>query len=189
LWDVAFVMGGQRTTKPEPELFDVRAKEFTLPELAYEAHEEAFDELELIGFPMCSPFELLQQPPDVTLRSADLKDHIGKPVTIIGYLIHVKHTPTSKGERMHFGVFLDLDGQWLDTVHFPPVARKHPFQGPGCYRITGKVVEEFEFVSIEVSKLERLAYVSLDNTPARLKPVDSYGRRGSSHAVIASGTN
>ena len=60
---------------------------------------------------------------------------------------------------MNFGTFLDQDGQWLDTVHFPPSARRYPFRGKGIYRITGKVVEEFGFLSIEVIKQERMAYV------------------------------
>ena len=61
---------------------------------------------------------------------------------------------------MYFGTFLDQDGQWLDTVHFPPVAKRYPFRGKGIYRITGKVVEEFDFLSIEVITQERMAYVS-----------------------------
>ena len=77
---------------------------------------------------------------------------------------------------MQFGVFLDLDGQWLDTVHFPPVAKQFPFRGPGCYLITGKVVEEFEFVSIETKEMQRLPYVSMEPTSVRLKPVDNYSR-------------
>ena len=59
---------------------------------------------------------------------------------------------------MHFGTFLDQEGQWLDTVHFPPIAKKYPFRGKGIYRIVGKVVEEFDFLSIEVLRQERLPY-------------------------------
>lgn len=178
LWDMHFVINGHRKTQPKRELFDIAPKDLSLPELFYQKHEDAFDEMELFGFPMCSPFELLENQPDVSLRSADLKKHIGETVSIIGYLVHVKHTPTSKGEMMHFGVFLDLDGHWIDSVHFPPVAKSHPFQGPGCYRVTGKVVEEFEFVSIEVESQERLPYVNLEETSVRLRPLDNYsGRR------------
>lgn len=74
---------------------------------------------------------------------------------------------------MQFGVFLDLDGHWLDTVHFPSAAKHYPFRGPGCYLITGKVVEEFEFISIEVKEMQRLPYISMEPVSPRLKPVEN----------------
>jgi len=171
LWDAHFLLGNTKRTHPKRELFDVGAKEFKLPPLYHHVHEDTFDEMELLGFPLCSPFLLLKEPPAVQLKSADLIHHIGKTVSIIGYLVHVKNTPTSKGEKMQFGVFLDLDGHWLDTVHFPPVAKYFPFRGPGCYLITGKVVEEFEFISIEVKEMQRLPYISMEPASPRLKPV------------------
>ena len=75
-------------------------------------------------------------------------------------MVTLKNTGTSKGDRMYFGTFLDQNGHWIDTVHFPPVAGKYPFRGKGIYRITGKVVCEFDFLSIEVIKQERLSFVS-----------------------------
>ena len=60
---------------------------------------------------------------------------------------------------MHFGTFLDRDGDFLDTVHFPPIVAKYPFRGKGIYKITGKVMIEFDCVTIEVSHLERLAII------------------------------
>lgn len=171
LWDAHFLLGNAKRTHPIHELFDVGAKEFKLPPLYHHPHEDTFDEIELLGFPLCSPFSLLKEPPAVQLKSADLVHHIGKTVSIIGYLIHIKNTPTSKGEKMQFGVFLDLDGHWLDTVHFPPAVKRFPFSGPGCYLITGKVVEEFEFLSIEVSAMQRLPYISMESAPARLQPI------------------
>jgi hypothetical protein len=57
---------------------------------------------------------------------------------------------------MHFGTFFDCKGQFFDTVHFPQVAKKFPFRGYGIYLITGKVVEEFGFASLEVERMEKL---------------------------------
>ena len=62
---------------------------------------------------------------------------------------------TSDGKRMYFGTFIDRDGAFIDTVHFPPVAEKYRFRGKGIYKITGKVVEEFDCISIEVTKMIR----------------------------------
>lgn len=94
-----------------------------------------------------------------TLKAKDLKKYMNQEVSIVGYLVNTKRTQTHKGERMHFGTFIDTDGHWIDTVHFPDVARLHPFTGGGCYYITGKVTEEYDFLTIEVTSLKRLAVI------------------------------
>ena len=78
-------------------------------------------------------------------------------VAIEGYLIAQKNTSTKNQEAMHFGTFLDYDGDFIDTVHFPPIAAKFPFRGRGVYKITGKVIEEFDCVNIEVISMYKLA--------------------------------
>ncbi|MDP4827627.1 MAG: DNA polymerase III subunit alpha, partial [Flavobacteriales bacterium] len=84
---------------------------------------------------------------------------IGQEVRIYGYVVTAKPTRTIKGERMYFGTFTDRDGQWIDTVHFPDIAAKYPFRGRGVYAITGKVVEEFGCITIEVSRMEKCATI------------------------------
>ena len=64
-----------------------------------------------------------------------------------------------KGDRMQFGTFVDKAGDWIDTVHFPPVAKQYYFRGKGCYKVCGKVVEEFGYATVEVIQMERLDYV------------------------------
>jgi DNA polymerase-3 subunit alpha len=59
---------------------------------------------------------------------------------------------------MYFGTFIDKDLDWIDTVHFPDVARRYPINNSGFYRITGKVVEDFGVQSIEVSKMIKVGY-------------------------------
>lgn len=84
---------------------------------------------------------------------------MGERVTVYGYLVTAKNTKTVKGDRMSFGNFVDRDGAFLDTVHFPDVAARYPFRGKGVYAVTGKVTEEFNFQIIEVERMERLPYV------------------------------
>jgi len=140
-------------------LFKTQRINYSTPELPSTALENAFDEFELLGFPLCNPFLLLNTPSTGNLRARHLEKLEGKPIIIEGYLITTKNTKTANGKVMHFGTFLDRDGDFLDTVHFPPIAAKYPFRGKGIYKITGKVMVEFNCVTIEVSEFERLAIV------------------------------
>ena len=54
---------------------------------------------------------------------------------------------------MHFATFLDNEGQFFDTTHFPQVLKAYPFRGNGVYLILGRVVSEFGFPSVEVEKM------------------------------------
>jgi DNA polymerase-3 subunit alpha len=80
-------------------------------------------------------------------------------VTIWGYLVTAKYVRTSNRKIMNFGTFIDRDGRFVDTTHFPEVAKKFPFRGRGIYAITGKVVEEFGFCSIEVTQMHKLPLI------------------------------
>ena len=77
----------------------------------------------------------------------------------MGYLVTAKNTKTANKKVMHFGNFLDIDGYFIDTVHFPIIAAQFPFRGKGVYSITGIVKEEFGCISIEVQRMERLAII------------------------------
>lgn len=140
-------------------LFKTERINYKTPELPSTALENAFDEIELLGFALCNPFLLLTTATTGNLRARHLEQLEGKLIIIEGYLITTKHTKTKKGKLMHFGTFLDRDGDFLDTVHFPPIAAKYPFRGKGIYKITGKVMVEFNCVTIEVSNFERLAII------------------------------
>jgi len=61
---------------------------------------------------------------------------------------------------MSFGNFVDRSGNFIDTVHFPPVLRQFPFRGNGVYKIAGVVCEEFDCISIEADELEKLPMVA-----------------------------
>ncbi len=115
--------------------------------------------MELMGLSLCSPFELLEDTRVEQVRAAQLGNHLNAIITTRGYMTSVKHTRTIKGEGMYFGTFIDRDGEFLDTVHFPPVALKYPFRGRGIYRIKGRVVEEFGFCSIEVLEMTKERYI------------------------------
>lgn len=155
-WQAHFLLGQAPPSSSTASLFRTPVRMQDLPSLHQDPLDDAYDEIELLGFPLCSPFELLENKQDLpTLRIDQVPNFLGKEVRICGYLVTVKPTSTVKGERMYFGTFIDLAGEWIDTVHFPPVAKRFPFRGKGVYVISGKVVEEFDCYSIEVSQMEK----------------------------------
>ncbi len=76
----------------------------------------------------------------------------------MGYYVCKKRVRTSNGKLMSFGTWVDQEGQYFDTVHFPPSLQRSPFRGKGIYVIYGKVVLDFDFPSVEVERMERLAW-------------------------------
>lgn len=159
LWEAHLKISKHALQEQVVTLFKTERIQYKTPELPSTALENAFDEIELLGFPLCNPFHLLEKRSANPLRAKDLQVLEGKTITIEGYLITLKNTKTTSGKIMHFGNFLDRDGDFVDTVHFPPVAAKFPFRGKGIYKITGKVVIEFDCVTIEVSSMEHLAVI------------------------------
>ena len=158
LWDIHMLIGKERKTAARNELFDTGVKTYTLPALDQKPLDDAFDEIELLGFALRSPFELLNDESKVLLKNlaADLPKFIGKRIEIVGYMVTSKYTSTVKRELMMFGTFLDYNGYFFDTTHFPKVADKYPFRGRGCYLVKGRVDEEFGFCSITVESMEKI---------------------------------
>ncbi|QCX39628.1 DNA polymerase III subunit alpha [Aureibaculum algae] len=140
-------------------LFKTERISYKTPELKSTELENAFDEFELLGFPLCNPFKLLTKPQYNNSRARHLPHYKNKTIAIEGYLVTTKRTSTSNSKTMYFGTFLDRDGDFIDTVHFPPAAIKYPFRGKGIYAIIGKVLEEFDCINIEVSSMHRLAII------------------------------
>ena len=137
-------------------LFKTEKITYQTPNLPSTRHEDAFDEIEYLGFPLCDPFELITDKIGPSLLAKDLPDFIHKTVVAYGYYVTAKNTATHKGDRMYFGTFLDRNGDYIDTVHFPPSAKKYPFRGRGVYKLTGKVMEEFDSISIEIFNMKKL---------------------------------
>ena len=160
LWEAHFLLGNTSKKQVKPRmLFDTEVRDFTLPPLFTDEYEDAFDEIELLGFPLKDPFLLLREQPIEETLSRELPSQIGQRVTIVGYLVTTKNTRTANGKGMYFGTFLDRNGEWLDTVHFPPVAAEYPFLGRGIYSITGTVIEEFDCINIECESMEKLPII------------------------------
>ena len=160
LWDAHFLMGSKQKSKtPIKTLFEAEVRDYKLPELYTDSYENAFDEMQLLGFPLGDPYALLQKQHETEVAACELPQRVGQAVTVVGYLVTVKNTSTHNGKSMYFGTFVDRRGDWLDTVHFPPVAAQYPFRGRGIYRIQGTVTEEFGCINVECISMEKLPII------------------------------
>jgi DNA polymerase III alpha subunit len=161
LWAVHQLLRRTKPNEHRHSLFLAPAREFRLPALVHTGVEDAYDEMELLGWPVSTTlFDLLQTGFRGEIMARDLVNNVGKRVTMAGNLVTIKYVRTVKGEIMHFAAWLDHEGEFFDTVHFPPTLRTSPFRGDGVYRITGKVLEEFGFPSLEAESMEKLALVA-----------------------------
>jgi len=137
-------------------LFEEPPIEFHLPQLVHHPLDDALDELEILGFSLCNPFDLVDDDPPLYTPAVYMPDYLGQTITMLGYLVTWKPVHTVKKEMMYFGTYVDAAGDWLDTVHFPDSARRYPLQGRGFYRMTGTVVEEFGVFNLEVERMEKI---------------------------------
>lgn len=160
LWDIHTIIGAEKKTVARIELFVPERKKFVLPVLYHHQLDDALDEIEILGFPLCNPFELIKEKKPITFFAEDLKTHKGSVIEIIGYLVTTKSARTKHGDYMFFGTWLDEKGIFFDTTHFPKIAAQFPIRGRGCYRIIGKVAEEFDFYSIDLMEMYQLDYVT-----------------------------
>lgn len=159
LWE-AHWRWNDRPSAIEP-LFGMEDELPVLPVFSHDPLEDAYDELELLGFPLCPPFSLIGELSEFRYPLAlatDLDKFIGKPVTLLGYLVHVKSTTTRNGDRMGFGYWLDYSGEFFDTVHFPDVAKAYPLTGSGVFQMEGIVSEEFGHCQVTVSSAVKVPY-------------------------------
>jgi len=169
MWEKMAIYHPDRGRRSLPSLFDEPAQsakrraqsdppsDFRLETGPY---DQAFDELELLGFPLCSPFDLLDAPDCYDcVRAAVLPDYTGRIVRILGYYVCQKPVRTVQGKLMAFGTWLDPGGAYFDTTHFPVFLKRFPFRGKGIYKIEGKVAEDYGYYSLEVIRMERLPYV------------------------------
>jgi DNA polymerase-3 subunit alpha len=85
------------------------------------------------------------------------KFHKGQ-VKMLAYLISRKHVPTKRG-AMFFGTWIDAQGKYFDTAHFPNCLEQYPFKGGGCYLLLGTVEVDFHFPTITIHKMAKMPFI------------------------------
>jgi DNA-directed DNA polymerase III PolC len=166
LWEAMLFYSEAKVRMPSTaDLFDTEPKDYPLPHFEVNEIEDAFDEMELIGFPLDDPFRLLPDKNYGDTRAAELSNKLHKQVSIVGYLVTTKDTRTRSGQMMHFGTFYDCKGEVFDSVHFPNSSAKYPFRGRGFSSMKGKVVEDHGVFMIEVSGMEKIPMINKREIP------------------------
>jgi len=156
LWEVHMMMNRGKPELMRP-MFSAPVREFSLPDLEHDRLDDAYDEIELLSFPVSLTwFDMLETSFRGEIPARELIGHVGEKVRMVGHLVTIKYIKTIKKEWMNFGCFIDPEGSFFDTTHFPQSLKDYPFKGSGTYLILGKVVEEFGYPSVEVEKLAKL---------------------------------
>lgn len=159
LWEANFL---QKKNQPElhnsPVLFEDAPITFNMPALVDNRLDDLYDEMEILGFTMSNPFEMVADDPLKYVLSKDLPKHLNKTVTVLAYFIARKHVTTKYDDHMFFGTFVDCNLDWIDTVHFPDSAERYPLHNTGFYKITGKVTNDFGVHSLEVKSMYKVGF-------------------------------
>jgi DNA polymerase-3 subunit alpha/error-prone DNA polymerase len=153
------ILVNYRPESREPMLLREPVKQYKLPELPRSRFEDAFDEIELLGFPVsCSPFDLLKTNYRGDVMASELVAHHKKQVRMLAYLVSRKQVPTKMGD-MFFGTWIDVEGAFFDTAHFADCLQKYPFLGGGCYLLLGTVEVDYHFPTITITKMAKMPFV------------------------------
>ncbi len=157
LWEAHLLTKTEKKRLPDETLFLTERQKFVMPLLKTDKLEDAYDETELLGFPVTlSLFDMLQTKFRGEVRAMEMLKHVGHEVRMLGLLVNIKYVRTKRKETMHFATFLDDRGEMFDTTHFPGISKQYPFRGNGIYLLKGKVTEEFGHAGLEVEKMAKM---------------------------------
>lgn len=158
LWEAHLLITQHKNRFPNtPLLFETSNKKPVLPKLESCLLEDVYDEIELIGFPVSSSiFYLAKSTYLGTVNAGNLHLMHGKSVRLVADLVTDKTVWTKNKETMKFGTFIDIHGDFIDTVHFPPSLKNYPLKGYGLYLIEGKVIVDYDCPSINVERCARM---------------------------------
>jgi len=139
----------------------------------YSAQKTLHHELELFGFPLyCHPLDLFKDALAGTphILAKELDHHVGREVTVIGWLLTEKIVSTKKGDPMEFMTLEDQTGMY-DATLFPTTYRHycHLLVTNQAYVVTGLVEEHLSTVTVTVKTLQLL---TTGGTPAPSEPLE-----------------
>lgn len=157
LWTAHFKLQKHKSQPKTPQLFYEKTKSYTLPQLEYNKLEDAYDEMELLGFPLCSYFDLVDERICKHIKANQFESYIGKTVLMYGVLVNTRFHGSDKVKKMRFATFVDSNGDFFDTVHFSDVVDKYPITGRGVYACYGTVNDEFGHQTLTIIQSKKVA--------------------------------
>lgn len=117
------------------------------------------------SIPTFSIFDLLKTKYRGHVLVKDLLQYHKKQVKMLAYLISRKHVPIKKknhqGKKddMYFGTWIDAEGEYFDTAHFPDSLRKFPFKEGGIYLLLGTVEVDYHFPTVTINKMAKMPLI------------------------------
>jgi DNA polymerase III alpha subunit len=149
LWE-AHLLKNKSFEKGVGQLFEENVN-LELPKLDSYGLEDLYDEIELIGFPVSgSLFDMAKSKYRGDVNARTIRSYEGRIIRVVANLVTYKTIVTKGGNIMKFGTFIDVNGEFIDTVHFPNNLKNSPLRGSGLYLIEGKVVVEYDSPAIDV---------------------------------------
>ncbi len=157
MWQAIFKLNANKSKTTQSKLFIPKHKQFKLPSLKTTWIEDAYDQMELLGFPLFNYFDLLDETLHESISAKNMPKYVNKTVWLYGTLVNTRFHKGSNGKRMRFCTFIDQAGHYFDTVHFSAVVDKFPVNGLGVYACFGKITEAFNFCSVEIQWSKKLS--------------------------------
>ena len=127
----------------------------------YDPRKVLADEIETLGFLISRHPLTLYRDSVARIRGVvparDLRAHVGKEVTTVGWLVTGKVVDTRDGETMEFVSFEDTTALY-ETTLFPEAYRRfcHMLSRTRPYVLRGRVEEEFGAVTLTVADVRFL---------------------------------
>lgn len=97
LWKAIFKLNAKGKDTIQSKLFKTEHKQFTLPKLDNNWIENAYDEMELIGFPLCNYFDLVSEAMQDDVLASQMHLFVNKTILIYGNLVTTRFNKTSQG--------------------------------------------------------------------------------------------
>ncbi|WP_223034874.1 DNA polymerase III subunit alpha [Hanstruepera marina] len=157
LWNAIFKVNSSNANVTQKPLFRLNHKVFNLPKFNTTWVEDSYDQMELLGFPLCNYFDLINEPLHPHILASEMMHNVNKSVLLYGKLVNTRFHKASNGKLMRFCTLVDSVGDYFDTVHFHDTVDKYPIHGIGIYACYGKIIEEFGFCSVEIIRTTKLS--------------------------------
>ncbi len=156
-WQAIFKINALKKRSGNPSLFKPKHKNFELPKLVHNWLEDAYDQMELLGFPLYSYFDLISEPLLSDSKASEMPIYQNKEILLYGILVNTRFNTTKDNKNMRFSTFVDQAGDYFDVVHFTKVVDKYPIHGIGVYACYGKITEEFGHFSLDAIWTRKIA--------------------------------